>query len=268
MNNRARSVLQTFIAVLCLMAAGCALPHAVYHIEIIVPHDLSIIQMPPASIPFWVSIAPTTTSSRLHITGQVQITTTLTDNGRQVQSFSTIYSGLDRGWGGATIPWSPTTPGEHVLSATVHVVDSQYNSNFNLMATSRVCVVSSLTHPTQADRVCISNTVYDIIFSVYPDTAQQSSPLSAPITPSPTSIPVPPSTLTPTATLAPYIPPIKAPSGCKSYTNQNDCAQNGCFWQFSTNTCHAKANSCSGYKDASSCTTNGCSWDKGSSTCH
>ena len=86
--------------------------------------------------------------------------------------------------------------------------------------------------------------------------------------PTNTSTLVPPSTLTPTATLAPYIPPAKALSGCKSYTNQNDCAQNGCFWQFSTSTCHAKANSCSGYKDASSCTTNGCSWDKGSSTCH
>ena len=181
MNYRRLTLLLTFATALCFALTGC-LTHPGYNIRIVAPHDLSIVEMPPPGDFISVSIN-TTSDTHIYVTDQLQLTVTLYDNGRLAMTFTdprwTGVSGYHIAYGGDGAYWFPTTLGEHLLSVTIHVADSSANLNFDMTATARVCVVSSLSHPTAAD-TCLTNTLYDIIYGVYPDTAQQSSPLSVP----------------------------------------------------------------------------------------
>ena len=123
-----------FLIFSAIVVGGCGpLSHPAYQIGIISPPNLSIIQMPPPTDSVWVAIAPTSSSPHINVSDQLQITTTLNDNGALVHSITGVFVGLSgRSWGGVTLPWVPTTLGEHLLTATVHAVDTSTNANFKL----------------------------------------------------------------------------------------------------------------------------------------
>ena len=89
-----------FLFFSAIVVSGCGLYHPTgYQIEIVSPPNLSLIQMPAPSDSIWVAIAPASSSPHVDVNDQLQITTTLTDNGTLVRSVTGVFVGLSgRNW--------------------------------------------------------------------------------------------------------------------------------------------------------------------------